>query len=60
VVKEPDIKTFAVKLIAVVEKLLGMRSHIIAGEQIAGMFASCCKKASVFRKEYTVWVVVKK
>jgi demethylmenaquinone methyltransferase/2-methoxy-6-polyprenyl-1,4-benzoquinol methylase len=60
VVKEPDIKTFAVKVISIFEKVLGMRTHIISGEQIAGMFASCCKEACVFRKEYTVWVVVKK
>jgi ubiquinone/menaquinone biosynthesis C-methylase UbiE len=60
VVKEPDIKTFAVKVISIFEKVLGMRTHIISGEQIAGMFAACCKEASVFRKEYTVWVVVKK
>ncbi len=60
VVKEPDIKTFAVKLIAIAEKLLLMRTHIISGEQIAGMFAACCKGAQVYRKEYTVWVVVKK
>ncbi len=60
VVKEPDINTFAVKLIAVAEKLLLMRTHIISGEQIAGMFEMCCKGALVYRKEYTVWVVVKK
>jgi ubiquinone/menaquinone biosynthesis C-methylase UbiE len=60
VVKEPDINTFAVKLIAIFEKLLLMRSHIITGEQIAGMFTACCKSAQVYRKEFTVWVVVNK
>jgi ubiquinone/menaquinone biosynthesis C-methylase UbiE len=60
VVKEPDIKTFAVKLIAIFEKLLLMRTRIIPGEQIAGMFETCCKSARVNRKENTVWVVVKK
>jgi ubiquinone/menaquinone biosynthesis C-methylase UbiE len=60
VVKEPDIKSFAVKLIAIFEKLLLMRTHIITGEQIAGMFEFCCKSAQVYRKEFTVWVVVKK
>jgi ubiquinone/menaquinone biosynthesis C-methylase UbiE len=60
VVKEPDINTFAVKLIAIFEKLLLMRTHIIPGEQIAGMFVACCKSAKVYRKEYNVWVVVKK
>ncbi len=60
VVKEPDINTFAVKLIAIAEKLLLMRTHILSGEQIAGMFETCCKESQVYRKEYTVWVVVKK
>ncbi len=60
VVKEPDILTFAVKLIAIFEKLLLMRTHIISGEQIARMFEMCCKGAQVYRKEFTVWVVVKK
>ena len=60
VVKEPDIQIFAVKVIAVGEKLLRMRSHIISGEKIAGMFGICCKEAQVYRKDYTVWVVVKK
>ena len=60
VVKEPDISTFAVKLIAIFEKLLLMRTHIISAEQIASMFEICCKEARVYRKEYTVWVVVKK
>ena len=60
VVKEPDIMTFAVKLIAIAEKLLGMRTHIISAEQIAGMFASCCKEARVYQKENTIWVVMKK
>jgi ubiquinone/menaquinone biosynthesis C-methylase UbiE len=60
VVKEPDINTFPVKLIAIFEKLLLMRTHIIPAEQIAGMFESCCKNARVYRKEYTVWVLVKK
>jgi ubiquinone/menaquinone biosynthesis C-methylase UbiE len=59
-VKEPDIKTFAVKVISLAEKLLGMRTHIISGEQISGMFETCCNDVRVHRKEYTVWVVVKK
>ncbi len=60
VVEEPDIFTFAVKLIAIGEKLLGMRSHFLSGEEIASMFSGCCKQADIFRKENTVWVVVKK
>jgi demethylmenaquinone methyltransferase/2-methoxy-6-polyprenyl-1,4-benzoquinol methylase len=60
VVEEPDISTFVVKLIAIAEKLFGMRSHFLSGEQIAGLFETCCKEALVYRKENIVWVVVKK
>jgi demethylmenaquinone methyltransferase/2-methoxy-6-polyprenyl-1,4-benzoquinol methylase len=60
VVEEPDIRTFVVKIIAFLEKVVGMRSHFLTGEQIASMLASCCKNASVYRKEYTVWVVLEK
>ncbi len=60
VVEEPDIHTFAVKLIALGEKLAGMRSHFLSGEEIAALFENCCKEARIYRKEYTVWVVVEK
>ena len=46
VVKEPDIKTFAVKVIAIGEKVLGMRSHIISGEKIAGMFETLLQRGA--------------
>jgi ubiquinone/menaquinone biosynthesis C-methylase UbiE len=60
VVEEPDIRTFFVKLIALAEKILGMRSHFLTGERIAGLLSDCCKESEIYRKEYTVWVVVKK
>jgi ubiquinone/menaquinone biosynthesis C-methylase UbiE len=60
VVEEPDIETFAVKLIAVGEKLLGMRSHFLSGGQISGILKACCSEARIYRRENTVWVVVKK
>lgn len=60
VVEEPDISTFMVKLIALAEKLAGMRSHFLSGEEIRQMLGDCCKEASIYRKEYTVWVVLVK
>jgi hypothetical protein len=47
-------------LIAVLEKVVGMRSHFLTGEKIAAMLANCCKNATVFRKDFTVWVVLEK
>lgn len=60
VVEEPDIRTFMVKLIALGEKLAGMRSHFLTGEEISLMLGDCCKEARIYRKEYTVWVVLEK
>lgn len=60
VVEEPDINTFLVKLVAFGEKLLGMRSHFLSGEEIAGLLKTFCNDIRIYRKEYIVWVVVKK
>ena len=38
VIEEPDIRTFGVKLIAIAEKLLLMRSHFLAPEEITNLF----------------------
>ena len=58
VIEEPDIRTFGVKLIALAEKLLLMRSHFLAPDQIMKMFASGEKK--VRAEDGTAWVVIRK
>ncbi|MHB1383835.1 MAG: class I SAM-dependent methyltransferase [Bellilinea sp.] len=60
VVEEPDIRTFYVKLIALGEKLLLMRSHFLRDEQIAAMFHQLGAKVSIYHMDHTVWVVVEK
>lgn len=60
VVEEPDIRVFGVKLIAVGEKLLLMRSHFLSGEQIAAMFHPLGAHVDVRRSDHTVWVVIDK
>lgn len=60
VVEEPDIDTFPVKLIAVGEKLLGMRSRFLSGGQITAIIETFWKGTLVYRKQYTTWVVVRK
>lgn len=56
IIEEPDIRSFGVKLIALVEKLLLMRSHFLSPPQIADLF----KKAEIHTEESSAWVVVKK
>ena len=40
VIEEPDVRTFAVKLIAIAEKMALMRSHFLDPGQVAAMFPS--------------------
>jgi ubiquinone/menaquinone biosynthesis C-methylase UbiE len=58
VIEEPDIRAFAVKLIAVGEKLLWMRSHFLAPSQIASQFPHA--KTRIFTDGPTAWIVVEK
>lgn len=58
-IEEPDLRTFAVKLIAVAEKLTLMRSHFLAPSQIARLFPSEAK-VRIESEENTVWVIAEK
>ncbi len=58
VIEEPDIRTFGVKLIALAEKLLLMRSHFLAPNAIEALFAEGEKKTQA--SDGTAWVIVKK
>lgn len=58
VIEEPDIRAFGVKLIAVAEKLLLMRSHFLAPDEIAKLFELGEKQ--IRAGDGTAWVVVKK
>jgi ubiquinone/menaquinone biosynthesis C-methylase UbiE len=58
VIEEPDIRTFGVKLIALAEKLLLMRSHFLAPDEIMKLFSGGEK--TVRAEDGTAWVVVKK
>jgi len=60
VIVEPDIHRFAVKLIAVAEKLLLMRSHILSGEKIAGLFAQQQASVRVIHDDFNVIVLAQK
>lgn len=58
VIQEPDIKTFGVKLIAIAEKLLLMRSHILPADSIAALFPGM--KTNIILEDSYAWVVVEK
>jgi Methylase involved in ubiquinone/menaquinone biosynthesis len=58
VIEEPDIRTFGVKLIALAEKLLMMRSHFLTPDQIMKLFVNGEK--SIRTEDGTAWVVIKK
>ena len=58
VIEEPDIRTFGVKLIALAEKLLLMRSHFLAPDKIEKLFEIGEKK--IRAEDGTAWVIVRK
>jgi ubiquinone/menaquinone biosynthesis C-methylase UbiE len=59
VIEEPDLRTCAVKLIAIAEKLALMRSHFLAPPQIAALFPSGAK-VRFETEDYTAWVIAEK
>jgi demethylmenaquinone methyltransferase/2-methoxy-6-polyprenyl-1,4-benzoquinol methylase len=57
---EPDIKKISIKLIALAEKLLLMRSHFLSGEKIQDLFGDKAPISNVFRFENNVVVLIEK
>jgi len=60
VIEEPDIRSFYVKLIAVAEKMLLMRSHFLAPDKIVNLFSYDSASASIYTAEHNAWVVIQK
>jgi demethylmenaquinone methyltransferase/2-methoxy-6-polyprenyl-1,4-benzoquinol methylase len=63
VVEEPDIRRFAVKLVALGEKLALMRSHFVRPEKMKTLFERQGGRASIHTHpddEANVWLVVEK
>jgi ubiquinone/menaquinone biosynthesis C-methylase UbiE len=58
VIEEPDIRTFGVKLIALAEKLLLMRSHFLDPDDITKLFGSV--RSRIKAEDGTIWIIVKK
>ena len=60
VIEEPDIRKFGVKLVAVAEKMLLMRSHFLAPQRIVDLFSFDSAKASIHATDGNAWVVIQK
>lgn len=60
VVEEPDIRHFAVKLVALAEKLALFRSHFLSAERIADRLHGYGAKTQIHREKPNVWVVAEK
>ncbi len=62
VIEEPDLRTFAVKLLAIAEKLAFMRSHFLAPPDIASLFKFPQANVRVETEAdgFNAWVVVHK
>ncbi len=60
VIIEPDIHKFVVKLIAIGEKMLLMRSHFLPADQIASLFMNRNTHVRVLSDELNVWVFAEK
>jgi demethylmenaquinone methyltransferase/2-methoxy-6-polyprenyl-1,4-benzoquinol methylase len=57
---EPDIRKVGVKVIALMEKLLLMRSRFLDGDEIAGLFSFAPAGVEVKYFDKNVWVMIKK
>jgi len=60
VIEEPDVRTWFVKLIAIVEKLTLMQSHFLSPPKIEALYAGLDARVWTERDGYISWIVVEK
>jgi ubiquinone/menaquinone biosynthesis C-methylase UbiE len=60
VIEEPDIRTFAVKLIALGEKILLMRSHFLTPGRITELFKFPSVKTNMHAENNNAWIVIER
>jgi ubiquinone/menaquinone biosynthesis C-methylase UbiE len=60
VIEEPDIQTFSIKIVAFLEKVALMRSHIIPAKEIGSLFKDPLAIVTIKKAHHTAWIVVKK
>jgi ubiquinone/menaquinone biosynthesis C-methylase UbiE len=57
VIIEPNVEKLAVKLIAIGENILLMRSHFLSPDKIAGLFENPNAKIIIFQDEISLWII---
>lgn len=60
IILEPDIHKYSVKLIAIAEKILLMRSHFLVDNKITSLFANHFTKIKVIHDESNIWIRAEK
>jgi demethylmenaquinone methyltransferase/2-methoxy-6-polyprenyl-1,4-benzoquinol methylase len=60
VIEEPDVNRFAVKLVALGEKMALMQSHFLKPEEIQAHIEALGYPATIERERFIAWVVVDK
>ncbi|MEN8171583.1 MAG: class I SAM-dependent methyltransferase [Chloroflexota bacterium] len=60
VIEEPDVRTWFVKLIAIVEKITLMQSHFLSPPKIEALYAGLDARVWTERNGYISWIVVEK
>lgn len=60
IVEEPDIKHFAVKLVALAEKLAFFRSHFLSPEKISDHLEELGAKTRIVREKPNAWIIAEK
>ena len=60
VIEEPDIRSFSVKWIALLEKLTLMRSHFLNREKMIALFTGMSTEVQSYAQDHTVWVALTK
>ena len=60
VIEEPNIRTISIKLIAIAERLLGMRSRFLTVEAIAALFTKQHVKTKLHSEGTAVWVTAER
>ncbi|MEI7845803.1 MAG: class I SAM-dependent methyltransferase [Chloroflexota bacterium] len=59
IIEEPDVRKWQVKILAIMEKLILMRSHFLTPPQIAGLFPKQAQLV-IDVEGYNAWIIVKK
>jgi ubiquinone/menaquinone biosynthesis C-methylase UbiE len=60
VIEEPDIQTYQVKILAIIEKLTLMRSHFMSPQNIQKEFSDKNASHQIIREGMTSWILVDK